>query len=165
MNKRILSIIARTLLNICLAACLPQSSHAADSAPIDPAQAATARVKQDVSTFTEWNQNELSLSKDIMQLLAPLKLVSLSPRGAKQPKILVAVAADGKTYRFTNDPDLAAIIDTHGTQIVSWPRCRCLCPATGYAPQFSSRGEGDREQRGIGACSRKHCAAQGHKRK
>ena len=114
MNRGILSFTVWALLNMWLAACFPQLSAAADSAPVDPAQAATARVKQDVSTFTEWNQDELSLPKYLVPLLAPLKLVELSPKERKQPKILVAVAADGKTYRFTNDPDLAAVIDITG---------------------------------------------------
>jgi hypothetical protein len=72
-----------------------------------------ARVKQDAPTFTDWTQNELTLSKDLVSLLSPLKIVELSPK-AGQPKILVAVAPDGKTYRFTNDPDLAAIVDITG---------------------------------------------------
>jgi len=125
----------------------------ADSAPVDVMQAAAARVKNDVPALTEWGQSDLSISSDMVSLLATAELVELSPHEKGEVRILVAVAPDGKTYRFTNDPDLAAIIDATGLK-PSLGRDPRVCPAIGRAARASGRGEGDSAQRGVSVLPR-----------
>ena len=104
---------------IWLAAVVSQSLAAATLSSSNTTHAAIVRVEKDVPAFADWQPCELSFSNDTVVLLAPLKLVALHPKDGGELKILVAVTDDKKTYRFTNDSDLAAVIDVTGLKSLS----------------------------------------------
>ena len=80
----------------------------------DALQSAVSRAKRDTPQFGQWSQQPLSLPQDLVQLLAPLTLVELSPNVESRLRAIVAVASDEKTYRLTNDSDLTVVIDAAG---------------------------------------------------
>jgi hypothetical protein len=99
-----------------------QLAPAQEAAPTNPEELAITRLRTDVPKFTDWEVQPVALPEASLRLLGPFKVVQLALKqsaAAAKPgtpvlKALVAVAPDGKTYRFTNDTDLAAIIDQSG---------------------------------------------------